>query len=64
MRASAQQLGQLNNLAAGQVKEIVDLYDYYQKQENITATSGGAEEEDDDSYYERMREVWRATAGP
>ena len=45
-----------NNLAAGQVKEIVDLYDYYQKAENITATSGGAEEEDDDSYYERMRE--------
>ena len=45
-----------NNLAAGQVKELVDLYDYYQKAENITATSGGAEEEDDASYYERMRE--------
>lgn len=55
-----------NNLAAGQVKEIVDLYDYYQKAENITATSGGAEEEDDDSYYERMRESMESfsTAGP
>jgi phage-related baseplate assembly protein len=55
-----------NNLAAGQVKEIVDLYDYYQKAENITATSGGAEEEDDASYYERMRESMESfsTAGP
>ena len=55
-----------NNLAAGQVKELVDLYDYYQKAENITATSGGAEEEDDASYYERMRESVEtySTAGP
>ena len=55
-----------NNLAAGQVKEVVDVYDYYQKAENITATSGGAEEEDDASYYERMRESMESfsTAGP
>lgn len=55
-----------NKLAAGQVKEVVDLYDYYQKAENITETSGGAEEEDDDSYYERMRESMESfsTAGP
>lgn len=55
-----------NNLAAGQVKEIVDLFDYYQKAENITATSGGAEEEDDASFYERMRENMESfsTAGP
>lgn len=55
-----------NNLAAGQVKELVDLYDYYQKAENITVTSGGAEEEDDASYYERMRESMESfsTAGP
>lgn len=55
-----------NNLATGQVKEIVDLYDYYQKAENITATSGGAEEEDDANYYERMRESMESfsTAGP
>jgi phage-related baseplate assembly protein len=55
-----------NGLAAGQVKEVVDLYDYFQKAENITATSGGAAEEDDDSYYERMRESMESfsTAGP
>ena len=55
-----------NNLAAGQVKDLVDIYDYYQKAENITATSGGAEEEDDASYYERMRESMESfsTAGP
>lgn len=55
-----------NNLATGQVKEIVDLHDYYQKAENITATSGGAEEEDDANYYERMRESMESfsTAGP
>ena len=43
-----------------------NLYDYYQKAENITATSGGAEEEDDASYYERMRESMESfsTAGP
>ena len=55
-----------NDLAAGQVKEIVDVYDYYLKVENITKTSGGAEQEDDKEYYERMRESMESfsTAGP
>lgn len=55
-----------NNLAPGQVKEIVDIYDYYLKAENVTKTEGGAGEEDDDSYYERMRESMESfsTAGP
>ena len=55
-----------NNLAPGQVKEIVDIYDYYLKAENVTKTEGGAREEDDDSYYERMRESMESfsTAGP
>jgi phage-related baseplate assembly protein len=55
-----------NNLAIGQVKEIVDVYDYYLKAENITRTAGGAEQEDDESYYERMRESMESfsTAGP
>lgn len=55
-----------NNLAPGQVKEIVDVYDYYLKAENTTKTEGGAEEEDDTSYYERMRESMESfsTAGP
>ena len=55
-----------NGLVAGQVREIVDLYDHYQKAENITTTSGGAEKEDNASYYERMRESMESfsTAGP
>ena len=55
-----------NNLAPGQVKEIVDVYDYYLKAENVTKTEGGAGEEDDTSYYERMRESMESfsTAGP
>lgn len=55
-----------NDLAVGQVKEIIDAYDYFLKVENITRTAGGAEEEDDASYYERMRESMESfsTAGP
>ena len=48
------------------MKEMVDLFDHYQKAENITTTSGGAEKEDNESYYERMRESMESfsTAGP
>ena len=55
-----------NGLAIGQVKEIVDTYDYFLKMENITKTSGGAEKESDEAYYKRMRESMESfsTAGP
>lgn len=55
-----------NDLAPGQVKEIVDVYAYYLKVENTTTTEGGAEEESDADYYERMRESTESfsTAGP
>lgn len=55
-----------NGLAAGQVKEVVDLFDHYWKAENITTTSGGAEKEDNARYYERLRESMESfsTAGP
>lgn len=55
-----------NGLVAGQVKEVVDLFDHYWKAENITTTSGGAEKEDNASYYERMRNSMESfsTAGP
>lgn len=55
-----------NNIAAGQIKEIVDVYEYYLKIENVTKTSGGAEKEEDREYYERMRESMESfsTAGP
>lgn len=55
-----------NNIAAGQIKEIVDTYDFYWKVENITRTAGGADKESDQSYYERLRESMEgfSTAGP
>ena len=55
-----------NNIAAGQIKEIVDVYDYYLKVENITTTNNGAEKENDAEYYNRMRESMESfsTAGP
>lgn len=55
-----------NNIAVGQVKEIVDVYDYFLKVENITKTGGGSGEEDDQAYYNRMRESMESfsTAGP
>ena len=55
-----------NGLAPGQVKEIIDVYDYFQKIENITKTSGGADEETDEDFRERMRDDMESysTAGP
>ncbi len=55
-----------NGLAPGQVKEIVDIYDFYLKAENVTKTEGGADQEGDIEYYERMRESMESfsTAGP
>lgn len=55
-----------NNIAAGQIKEIMDTYDFYWKVENITRTAGGADKESDQSYYERLRESVEgfSTAGP
>ncbi len=54
-----------NDLAPGQVREIVDVYDCFLKVENITKTSGGAEMESDADYYERMRDSMESfsTAG-
>lgn len=45
-----------NGIAPGKVKEVVDMFDHYQKAENVTETAGGAEREGNASYYERMRE--------
>lgn len=55
-----------NGYEIGQVKQIVDLYSYFEKIENITATGGGTDEESDDDFYERMRESEEtySTAGP
>ena len=55
-----------NNIATGQIKEIMDTYDFFWKVENITRTAGGADKESDQSYYERLRESMEgfSTAGP
>ena len=55
-----------NDLAPGQVTEIVDVYDYFLSVENITKTTGGSDEETDADYYYRMRESMESfsTAGP
>ena len=55
-----------NGYAKGQLSTIVDLYDYYSKCENITASDGGADEATDAEYYQQMRASMDAfsTAGP
>ena len=44
-----------NGYAAGQINALVDLYDYYSKCKNITASEGGADRATDDEYYELIR---------
>ena len=55
-----------NDYAAGQLKTLVDLFDYYDHCENTTASDGGADEATDDEYYDLMRSSQDAysTAGP
>ena len=44
-----------NGYAIGQIDTIVDVFDYYLKCENLTATDGGSDVPTDDEYYELMR---------
>ena len=44
-----------NGYAAGQIRELVDIYDYYSVCANITASGGGADRADDDEFYELIR---------
>ena len=44
-----------NGYEAGQINTIVDLYDYCERCENITASDDGADEATDDEFYELMR---------
>lgn len=57
--------GYTPNFDIGEIKEIIDTYDYFKKCYNITKVIGGVEEEDDESYRKRLREVPEAfsTAG-
>lgn len=55
-----------NGYAKGQINTIVDVYDYYEKCENITTSDGGADMATDDEYYEilRLSQDAYSTAGP
>lgn len=55
-----------NGFVAGQITQIVDLFPFYEKVENITTTDGGADKETDAAFYERLRDSMESfsTAGP
>lgn len=44
-----------NGYTPGQLNMLVDIYDYYSKTENITASDGGADAATDEEFYELMR---------
>lgn len=44
-----------NGWAVGQINTPVDVYDYYARCANITATDGGADEADDETFYQLLR---------
>jgi len=55
-----------NGFVAGQITQIVDLFPFYERVENITTTDGGADKETDAAFYERLRDSMEtfSTAGP
>ena len=65
--AICQQVGEIGNgFVPGQITQLVDVFPYYDRVENITVSAGGAEQETDSAFYERMRESMESfsTAGP
>lgn len=54
-----------NGFVAGQISQIVDLFPFYERVENITTTDGGADRETDEAFYERLRDSMESfsTAG-
>lgn len=55
-----------NGYEAGEINELVDVFQYYSKCENLTTSNGGTDEETDDELRERMRISLDSysTAGP
>ena len=55
-----------NGFVPGQISQIVDVFPFYEKVENITTTDGGADRESDKAFYERLRDSMEtfSTAGP
>ncbi len=55
-----------NYYSAGLITSLVDLFDYYDHCENITASDGGSDAPDDDTFYQlcvQSMDAW-STAGP
>lgn len=56
-RVECQTLGKVGNgYAKGQINTLVDLYDYCDRVENLTASEGGADAAEDGPYFELMKE--------
>lgn len=55
-----------NGFMPGQIAQIVDLYPFYERVENITTSEGGTDKETDAAFYERLRDSMEtfSTAGP
>lgn len=49
--------GYIQEYEIGEITEIIDKYDYYEKVENISKITGGNDIEDDERYRERLYEV-------
>jgi phage-related baseplate assembly protein len=55
-----------NGFVPGQISQLIDIFPYFERVENITESAGGADKESDDAFYSRMRESEEtfSTAGP
>lgn len=55
-----------NGFVPGQITQIVDVFSFFERVENITTSNGGADRETDTAFYERLRDSMEAfsTAGP
>ena len=51
--AVAEIAGNLGKILAGEIKEIVDRYEYMKEITNITGVTGGREEEEDEEYLDK-----------
>jgi Phage-related baseplate assembly protein len=64
--AICQEMGESGNgFPRGQIRELVDIYPFYERVENVTTSEGGADTETDAHFYERLRDSMEAfsTAG-
>ena len=55
-----------NGYAPGQINQLVDVFDYYLRCENLTISDGGSDDATDEEFYELMRasQDSYSTAGP